>query len=404
MTSSPQRSPRILVAHPFPDVYGADRVLLDAIMGLRDNGMDPTVVLPEAGPMMAWLDDQGIGYRCVATPVLRRALLRPAGLLSLARHGRRDLSLVRHAVASLEPDLVYVNTLTLPYWVLGAKHAKIPVLVHVHESDERIHPVIAAGIAAPLMAADRIIAVSHAVKDFLSHAVPLLSKRIVVVHNGVAAPVEDFPPPLSSATVRLGVIGRLNANKGQDLAIEAVASLVGQGLDVRLEIAGDTFAGAEEYETSLHRLVAELGLADRVTFSGFCPDIWDVLGRTDVVVAPSRTDSLPLVVIEAMLAGRPVVATDVGGMSELLKDGENGLLVGAEDVAALKEGLLLLLDDPSRARRLGANARRTALEHFSVVRFQSQIVENVRATLRSASSPAMGARAPFTRSRPSSTS
>jgi glycosyltransferase involved in cell wall biosynthesis len=376
---------RILVAHPFPDVYGADRVLLDAVTALRDAGMAPTVVLPEPGPMTAWLDERSLPYRCVDTPVMRKALLRPAGLVDLAWKARLHFATVAQTVAAVQADLVYVNTITLPHWVLGARRARVPAVVHVHESDERLHPAIGAALVAPLLAADRIIAVSNAAKAFLTRTVPRLRDRTLVVYNGVPLPDGDFPAPLAGSTARLAVIGRLNANKGQDLAIAAVQSLVSEGRDVRLEVAGNTFAGAEAYERSLHRSVSERGLGDRVTFTGFCDDVWGLLRRTDVVLAPSRTDSLPLVVIEAMLAARPVLAADVGGMRELIQDGHTGLLIEREDVAGLTARLASLLDDPQNARRLGANARVTAADRFGSERFRQQIVERVEAVLASPS-------------------
>jgi len=155
---------------------------------------------------------------------------------------------------------------------------------------------------------------------------------------------------------------------------------VRDGRNVRLELAGSTFAGAEEYARALRQSVRDLNLADRVNF-GFCEDVWGLLRRTDIVLAPSRTDSLPLAVIEAMLAGRPVVAADVGGMRELLEDGHSGLLIRPEDVGGLASRLAALLDDPQTARRLGANARTTAAERFSSDRFRRQIVEKVENVL-----------------------
>jgi glycosyltransferase involved in cell wall biosynthesis len=370
-------APRVVVAHPFPDVYGADRVMLDSLVALRDAGMALTVVLPEPGPMTSWLDEHGFAYRCVGTPVLRRALLRPAGLLGLAGRAPRHMSLIARTLAELEADLVYANTITLPHWVLGARRARLPVVVHAHESDARIRRIVAAGVTAPLLAADRVICVSQASKAFLCGAFPRLERRSVVVYNGIPAPDDDFPPPLEGRPVRLAVIGRLGPNKGQDLAVAGLDALVRRGQDVRLELVGDTFAGYEGFERELRETVRDLGLDERVSFAGFCSDIWSVLRRTDVVLAPSRTDSLPLVVIEAMLARRPVIAARVGGIPELIDDGVTGSLVPAEDVPALVARTEAMLDDRSLARRLGDQARQAAVERFGRDRFRAEIVDVV---------------------------
>jgi glycosyltransferase involved in cell wall biosynthesis len=373
--------PRILAAQPFPDVYGADRVMLDAVLGLRDAGMEPTLVLPEPGPMTAWLDAHELQYRSVAVPVLRRALLRPARLAGLAAHAPRDVALVRRTISEVGADLVYANTITLPHWILGARLSRVPVMAHVHESDDRIRPGLVRALAAPLLAADRVVTVSEAVRRFLCTAIPRLRDRTVVVYNGVEAPADDFPLPLTEPRARLAVIGRLGPNKGQDLAVQAVDTLVRSGRDVELVLAGDTFAGYEWFEADLRASVRRLGLERRVRFAGFVDDVWDLLRDTDLVLAPSRADSLPLVVIEAMLAGRPVIASDVGGMSELIASAVTGVLVPPEDVPSLDASIRSLLDDPLRARRLGEAARATAVARFDLGRFRREMVEVAQSVL-----------------------
>jgi hypothetical protein len=365
---------RILVAHPFPDVYGADRVVLEVVMALRAAGMSPTVVIPEPGPMTEWLDEHGLPYRCVSTPVIRRALLRPKEILGLIFHARREFSAVARTIAEIDPHLVYANTITLPFWVLGARRARVPTIAHIHESDERLRLAMVRALAAPLLAADRVIAVSDAAKAFLSRGIPRLEERTVVIHNGRSMPSTQVPATADSTMPRLAIIGRLSQNKGQDIAIAAAHALHLRHRDVRLEIAGDTFAGYEGVERDLRASVSAFGLDNQVTFSGFCADVWELLARTDILLAPSRTDSFPLVVIEAMLARKAIVAADVGGMRELIEDGRNGLLVAPEDAQALAAAIERLLDDPESARRLAEQARSDAVERFSVERFSREIV------------------------------
>ena len=375
------KTPHVLVAHPYPDLYGADRVMLDAALAFREAGMRLTMVLPEPGPMTSWLDEHDVPWKCVPIPVLRRALLRPAALLGLARHSPRQIALAARTIRELGADVVYANTITLPHWILAARRARVPVVVHAHESDARIRRPVAAALAAPLLAADRVVAVSEAAATFLGDTLPRLRGRTVVVYNGLPVPEDVFAQPLDGPPARLAVIGRLGPNKAQDLAIAAVDSLVRAGRDVRLELAGDAFAGYESFERGLRESVRERGLAGRVTFAGFCNDVWGLLARTDIVLAPSRTDSLPLVVIEAMLARRPVVAARVGGIPELIDDGATGLLAPPEDVPALAGRVEALLDDPGLARRLGDAARVAAADRFGRERFRREIVAVVRDAL-----------------------
>ena len=117
----------------------------------------------------------------------------------------------------------------------------------------------------------------------------------------------------------------------------------------------------------LERLAASLGIAQRVAFEGWQSDARDFLTTFDVFVLPSRFEGFPLVLLEAMLAGLPVVATDVGSVAEAVQDGETGLLVPPDDVQALNEALHTLLDDPDLRRKLGDAGRARALE-FSPAR------------------------------------
>jgi glycosyltransferase involved in cell wall biosynthesis len=299
----------------------------------------------------------------------------------MAAQAPRDFGVIARTIADLRPDLVYANTITLPHWVLGGRRARLPVVVHTHESDSRIPRILAAGLVSPLLASDRVIAVSQAAKQFLCTTIPRLRDRITVVYNGLEAPARDFSTPLASRPARLTVIGRLGPNKGQDVAVSAVQSLVDRGHDVELELVGDTFTGYEGFESDLRASVRQLGLDARVRFAGFQSDIWGVLADTDIVLAPSRTDSLPLVVIEAMLAGRPVIASAVGGMPELIDDDSTGVLVPPERPDLLADAVERLLRSPTDAGSLGASAREAAGARFGRERFRREIVGVVGAEL-----------------------
>ena len=136
---------------------------------------------------------------------------------------------------------------------------------------------------------------------------------------------------------------------------------------MRVEVAG----GGSCLE-DLKGLAAELGVAERVTFLGEVRDIPALLSRARMFVQPSLSEGIPLTVLEAMARGLPVVATRVGGLPEVVIDGETGLLVPAADPPALAEAVLTLWRDPDAAGRMGDAGRRRAEERFDVRRMVSQ--------------------------------
>jgi glycosyltransferase involved in cell wall biosynthesis len=168
---------------------------------------------------------------------------------------------------------------------------------------------------------------------------------------------------------------RLTRFKGAHFFIEAAAQLRARHPEVRFVVVGpgvspggDARESDDPYVTGLGQRVHALGLADRLIFAGYRADMPAVLQDVTVSVQPSTSEGMSNAVIEAMAAGRPVVATDVGGMSDLVIDNVTGLLVPGEDVEALAAAIDRLLTDPALAASLGAEAQRTVRDRFSTPR------------------------------------
>jgi glycosyltransferase involved in cell wall biosynthesis len=160
------------------------------------------------------------------------------------------------------------------------------------------------------------------------------------------------------------VFSRLNPLKGIEYFIDAAAQLLLRFPHARFWIVGDSVT--PEYRDELQARVDALGLRERVAFLGFRSDVPALLRQVAVSVLPSLSEGLSNVVLEAMAAGVPVVATAVGGTPELITHGETGLLVPPRDAHALAGAVASLLADPARAQALGAAARRTVAARFSL--------------------------------------
>ncbi|GAA2726833.1 hypothetical protein GCM10009866_26340 [Cellulomonas aerilata] len=372
-----RRQPRLLIAHPSPDVYGSDRQLLETVDGARRAGWTVQVVLPSPGPLVELLRERGATVRVVDFPVLRKALLRPGPLVGLAARGAVSVATVARGLRRLGPDVVYVNTVTIPFWLLAARLAGVPALAHVHEAEEDQPMLVRRALAAPFLLADEVVVNSAAARRVLLDAVPALAGRTTVVHNGVPGPPADAPPPRprrAGDPARLALVGRLSPRKGIDVALEAVALLVAQGRDVSLTVCGTPFPGYEWYEQELTERAARPDLAGRVHLAGYVHPTWDVLADADVVLVPSRVEPFGNTAAEALLARRPVVASGVQGLAEVVVDGRTGLLVPAGDAPALASAVAALLDEPGTARRLADEGLADARRRFSTERYGRDVV------------------------------
>ena len=213
---------------------------------------------------------------------------------------------------------------------------------------------------------DRVVAVSEATRASLCSSV-LPADKIDVVHNGVSIPERPpDPAPLAAeagfddSRPLLVAAGRLSPEKGHQHLIRAARLLADRGVDAGMAIVGE---GREREQ--LERTIGDLDLGGSVKLFGHRRDPLACLAAADVVVNPSETEGSPNVVLEAMSIGRPIVATSVGGVPEILADDANGVLVPPGSPARLAEGIARVLADSDLAQRLGRAARTTAIEGHS---------------------------------------
>ena len=209
---------------------------------------------------------------------------------------------------------------------------------------------------------DWVSAVSRPVLEEVLEVEPALSGRVSLVANGMCRhpgepPRPGFDPPI------LLMVGRLSREKGFDVGLQAFARLRRRVPAARLEIAGD---GDERQ--ALEQQAADLEVAEAVRFLGWVQPqkVFELYDRASVVLVPSRYEGFGLVALEAAQRARPVVASRVGGLGEVVVDGLTGSLTPPEQPGALARALLALVRDPERAQRMGRAGRARALAEFSL--------------------------------------
>jgi glycosyltransferase involved in cell wall biosynthesis len=363
----------VLIANPSLDVYGADLQMVESVKGMRDAGWKVVVASPTPGPLAERLTELGAEVRVVPYPVLRRADSSVAGLLRLGVSALAALPRMRRLARSVGPDVCYVNTVTLPWWLVAGRRRGVPVVCHVHEAEPDVRASVRRAMASPLLLATAVLVNSRTSLDTLCDSLPRLRSRSRLVYNGVPGPDSDPEPPALGRPIRIVSVGRLSPRKGPDLALEATALLVAEGYDVALELCGTVVPGQEAFLADLERRADRPDLQGRVTFTGYASPIWPALARADLFLAPARAEPFGNAVVEAQLAERPVVATAQQGHLETVADGETGLHVRTEDPAAMARALARLIDDPALARSLAVAGRERATVLFGAERYRSDI-------------------------------
>jgi glycosyltransferase involved in cell wall biosynthesis len=228
--------------------------------------------------------------------------------------------------------------------------------------------------------ADCVLANSSAGRDWLLEQ-KVREDKIEVIRNGITVPPQvgrkddgrgirrEFGIP--AETKLCACIGRAISGKGMDFYLRAARILLDEGRDVRFLVIG-AVSVEKSYKSEMEELARKLNLEGSVIFTGQREDVADILSDVDLVVHPSLSEGLSNVILEAMAAALPVVATRVGGTPELVRDGATGLLVPPGNASDLAQAIARLLDDPALARGFGDTGRQRIIQEFSIDRMLRQ--------------------------------
>jgi len=372
-----RRARVLVVEQPGEGLWGAQQYLLRLAPLLEAKGYDQVLAAPESSAVARAWRQQGRPHVHFPVPperkIRRHGDRGPFSPLLLTRELARTAANAHRIAAlgsALQVDCIHANA----HWshleaALGGRLARLPVVLHLHD----LLPGVAGRLrAAAVRVADVSVAVSNPVVGCLPERA---RSRVTVIHNGVD-PMALSPGPAQpdirrelardpSAPIVLAMC-RLDPRKGVDQIIRAVAALDGDLGRAQLAIVGTSSTG-EGLARRLRLLGAEL-LGDRVRFLGPRQEIAAVLRSADVLVQASSREALGLSVLEAQACGTPVVAYPASGTSEIVRDGETGLLARQDDVAHLSACIGRVLTDAGLRAHLAGAARAQVVTTFTLER------------------------------------
>ncbi len=337
------------------DVGGAERYVVDLALTLQRKGYDVTVACSVSGPLSEPLEKASIPVRPVLDRLIKRrvSLAYARGLRRLVRESRFDIV---HAHVYASTSAAAIATLRTGVPLVITEHGMNPWRSW---RDRRVSRWV-------YRRAEHIIAVSTPIYRLLTERYAVSSDRITVNPNAVV----DSPVASTSPSIQLpaewqqgplvGVVARLSEEKGISIFLQAAARISPLAPEVRFLIVGDGPLREE-----LDSLAQHLGLSDRAHFLGYRSDARALIELLEVLVLPSLHEGSPLVILEAMSAGIPIVASAVGGIPDQVEHGREGILVQPGDPSALGDAILRLLRDPALASRLGEAGRQRAGSRFS---------------------------------------
>jgi glycosyltransferase involved in cell wall biosynthesis len=391
---------RVLIVDQSPNLGGTVFGMYELARTLDRSRYEPVIAFCEPHPTEGRFRVLGVEVvHLIESAPPRKAAMSPRndraptllrGLVSLSRYELACARGVARIIRTHRIDLVHHNN-HLPRdrsGVIATALRRVPQICHIHNL-RRLAPE--ARFAARFV--DRFVYMSKAIERVYLDC-GIAPERGTVIYDAIDVPVPVDSHSLEALRAELGLdfsdfvivnAGRIDTWKGHDIFVRAVASLVPYISSIKAVIAGEVSETARVagFDAALNRLVEELGIASRIVFAGFRNDVPRLMAASDVVVH-SATEPEPFgrVIVEGMMAGRPVIATNAGGVPEIIDDGMSGLLVPCRDVAALAGAIEYLHDHSSEANTLATEGRARAIQRFGGGRFATEMMRVYDEVLR----------------------
>jgi glycosyltransferase involved in cell wall biosynthesis len=361
----------ILFLDQYSEMGGAQRVLADFVASVQRQGRGAHVAVPGGGPLVERLRSRNIEVSEIPCGPYRSGSKGVTDLFRFAPDLLRQSRIIRNLIKQGSFDLVYVNGPRLLPAAAIATRRETPVLFHLHYP---IHQPLAARLAGWCVRRSRatVVACSNSVAQSLVRYI--CPSKLQIIYNGTPDMVFREREFSEDKTWRIGLVGRISPQKGQIEFLEAAKLLALEFPSVRFVICGAPLFGADEYFDRVKSLATGLP----VEFLGWREDVAAVLAGLDLLVMPSKEEGTPLVLLEALSAGLPVIAFPAGGIGEVIGDRETGFLVCEASGKGLATQIReLLTSDPSILKKTACRARQVWERSYTLASYHNRITSLV---------------------------
>ena len=371
----------ILFIHQSAELYGSDKTLLLLLKNLDKNKFKPVVLLPFDGPLKEALENENI--EVVIAPVLKlyRKLFTPKNLIGFFKDIKAAFKIVNELHKKYQFTLIYSNTLAVLLGIMFAWKNNIKHLWHVHEIIEKpsLFKKAFVGLLS-LKSNTHIVYNSQATKVFWELNKSIINKG-VVIWNGI----EIYTPESSTYElfdirknlflaqpneIILALVGRISRWKGQMILLDAFNNLVQKNENIKLVFVGAPPPNQEKFQEDLEDRISSFKLNDKVLIIPFQNEIHKIWQAIDIAVVPStEPEPFGMVAIEAMLAHKPIVGSNHGGLTEIIENNATGFLVTPNSVQDLEIALEKLIQNELLRKEMGEKGYLRVTKAFSVVQY-----------------------------------
>lgn len=365
----------ILFIHQSAELYGSDKTLLLLLSKIDRLKYNPVVILPEDGPLKTKLENYGI--KVIIAPVLKlyRKIFTVKNTINFFKDFRKTIKIVDSLNKEYKFDIIYSNTLAVLLGAIYTKKRKIKHIWHVHEII--VHPKIIALIFPKLLKnySDLIICNSKATLKNLTDKEPKLNNKSRVIYNGLDMPTikeiniskEEFG--FNKKDIIITLIGRISRLKGHNWLLNTFKSKFFNS-DIKLLFVGSPVIGQEFYLVEIEEFISRNNLSNKVKILPFTSNLNPIWSITDIAIMPStEAESFGLVALEAMLFKKPVIASNLGGLREIVKNNETGFLVEPNSEIELEIAIEKLVNNSILRNSMGENGFERAKQKFDLSRY-----------------------------------
>ena len=368
----------ILFIHQSAELYGSDKTLLLLLKKLNKNEFRPIVLLPSDGPLKVALENENI--EVVIAPVLKlyRKLLSPKNLFGFFTDIKKAFYIVNKLHNKYEFELIYSNTLAVLLGIIFAWKKNIKHLWHVHEIIEKPSFFKKAFIKLLTLKSNTYIIYNSQATKIFWEANKSIKNKGIVIHNGIeinnlecsSTEISQIRENLfhtQAHEIVLALVGRISRWKGQMILLEAFKELVQQNENVKLVFVGAPPPNQEKFQEDLEDRIKDLKFQEKVLIIPFQNEIHKIWHAADIAIIPStEPEPFGMVAIEAMLAQKPIVGSNHGGLKEIIINKETGFLVTPNNVEELVDVLNKLINDKLLREQMGKKGYSRVIKQFSV--------------------------------------